>query len=116
FSQCQYCSKEFIQTSKRKFFCSVNCGNTFKASKAGKASAQKINKRSKNEILFAQMCIDHFGADFVRTNEAIFNGWDADIIIKNIAVLWNGLWHYKIIRKGHNLAQVQNRDKIKEQE
>jgi len=28
-------------------------------------------------------------------------------------VLWNGIWHYKQVRKKHSLAQVQSRDKIK---
>jgi hypothetical protein len=50
------------------------------------------------------------------------NCWDADIIIKSIrmAVLYNGIWQsqrfgqYKQVRKNHNLAQVQARDKIKE--
>ena len=33
----------------------------------------------------------------VKHNEAIFNGWDADVIIEDIklAVLWNGKWHYE---------------------
>jgi hypothetical protein len=51
----------------------------------------------------------------VLSNEPIFNGWDADIIIEDykIAVLWNGKWHYEKITKKHSVAQVQNRDKIK---
>lgn len=27
--------------------------------------------------------------------------------------LWNGVWHYKKLRKQHSVEQVQNRDKIK---
>lgn len=51
----------------------------------------------------------------VTTNDPIFNGWDADIIIKDIkvAILWNGVWHYKKVTKDHSVSQVQNRDKIK---
>jgi hypothetical protein len=30
-----------------------------------------------------------------------------------IAILWNGIWHYKKVRKSHSLEQVQSRDKIK---
>ena len=45
----------------------------------------------------------------------MFNGWDADIIIEDlrVAVLWNGVWHYKKVRNHHSLEQVQARDKIK---
>lgn len=46
-------------------------------------------------------------------NVPMFNGWDADIIIpsKNIAILWNGRFHYEDIFG--QLKQIQNRDKIK---
>ena len=71
------------------------------------------DRRSKNEIAFANLCKDYFKN--VKTNENIFNGWDADIIIDDlkIAVLWNGIWHYKKVTKTHSLKQVQSRDKIK---
>lgn len=51
----------------------------------------------------------------VLNNEVIFNGWDADIIIKKykIAILWNGKWHYEKITKSHSITQVENRDRIK---
>ncbi len=32
---------------------------------------------------------------------------------KKIAVLWNGIFHYKQIHKKQSLEQVQSRDKIK---
>lgn len=49
------------------------------------------------------------------TNEPLFEGWDADIIIPSlkVAVLWNGPWHYKQISKKSSLAQIQTRDKLK---
>lgn len=85
------------------------------ASIGGKKSAkmQAETRRSKNEILFAQLCEAHFKN--VVCNQALFNGWDADVILldEKIAVLWNGRWHYEQIAKGHSIAQVQNRDKIK---
>jgi len=61
----------------------------------GKLSAEAQNRRSKNEMLFAKLCEEYFND--VLTNEIMFNGWDADVIINNIkyAVLWNGVWHYK---------------------
>ncbi len=57
---------------------------------------------------------------FGECNNSIFvdrNGgkWDADVIIHDhkIAVLWNGAWHFRKLREGHSVAQVQNRDRIK---
>ena len=77
------------------------------------AEIQKLNRRSKNEMLFANLCKSLYSN--VLTNERIFDGWDADIILpdQKIAVLWNGNWHYKKITRKHSVEQVQNRDKIK---
>lgn len=77
---------------------------------------QSENRRSKNEIAFCELCEQYFNN--VKHNEAIFNGWDADIIIEDlkIAVLWNGKWHYEKIKKEHSINQIQNRDKIKIEE
>ena len=35
----------------------------------------------------------------------MFNGWDADVILPDlkIAIMWNGIWHYKQVRKNHNV-------------
>lgn len=79
----------------------------------GRISSASQNRRSKNEIRFAQLCKKFFKN--VGVNVPMFNGWDADVIIydKNVAVLWNGVWHYKKITKQHSLKQVKNRDKIK---
>lgn len=86
-----------------------------KLSESGRKSvnAQKDTRRSKNEILFCKLCEDHFSK--VTHNEPLFNNWDADVLIHdlNIAVLWNGIWHYKQIIKNQSLEQIQNRDKIK---
>ena len=51
-----------------------------------------------------------------KSNHILANGWDADIYIPelNLAILWNGPWHYKQMpHKNHSLEQVQNRDRIK---
>jgi hypothetical protein len=115
---CDFCKKEFIKKRKRQKFCSTICAgrnNIGKVDlqKAGLASANKRVKRSKNEIYFAELCEKHF--ENVETNEKLFNGWDADVIIHDIktAVLWNGKWHYEKITESHSLKQVQNRDRIK---
>lgn len=118
---CLYCCNEFIKKRKSQTFCSRSCSTSWKnvnlgiCKKGGLASSKKQSetRRSKNEIHFAKLCKNYF--DKVLTNEQIFNGWDADIIIKDlkIAVLWNGVWHYKKITESHSVKQIQNRDKIK---
>lgn len=72
-------------------------------------------QRSKNEIGFFKKCSEYFKDTEVVNNEKIFNGWDADIIIPKykIAILWNGIWHYKKITPNQKFTQIQNRDKIK---
>lgn len=52
---------------------------------------------------------------FAAPNEPNKPRWDADIIIHTlkVAILWNGIWHYKQIGKRQSLKQVQNRDKMK---
>lgn len=83
------------------------------ASLGGKNSASKQIRRSKNEIHFTSLCKEFFLN--VKENEKIFNGWDADTIIKDlkIAVLWNGIWHYKQCNKRHDVKKVQERDNEK---
>jgi hypothetical protein len=128
---CLSCSKEFQvkKTRKNAKFCSRSCAskwrndernpdfalNKTKAIERGKksAAAQRETRRSKNEIHFASLCEKHF--DKVLTNDPMFNGWDADVIIPElkIAILWNGKWHYEEIMEGTSLKQIQNRDKIK---
>lgn len=115
--ECQNCKSIFITTKKSRKFCSKKCANILngklRGRKGGLISATKQNRRSKNEIYFAELCKNYF--KIVKTNEPIFNGWDADVIIEDlkIAILWNGKWHYEKITKKHSLKQVQNRDKIK---
>lgn len=79
----------------------------------GRKSSTSQHKRSQNEKYFAELCQEHF--DNVTTNDPMFNGWDADVIIHNkkVAVLWNGVWHYRQISKHQSVRQVKNRDKIK---
>ena len=123
---CEICGQSFTvhQSRAHQMSCSKKCSLVFrstniehkqKQSMAGRksAQAQRETRRSKNEHLFASMCSAHWTD--VRTNEPLFNGWDADVIIPSlkIAVLWNGKWHYEKITEKHSVLQVQNRDKIK---
>lgn len=114
---CEVCGKSFISLDKKKT-CSHECAMILRnigARKGGLKSAevQSNERRSKNEKLFAELCKNDFSN--ILTNEPIFNGWDADVILMNekIAVLWNGKWHYEEIKKKGSLKQIQNRDKIK---
>lgn len=110
---CSICNTLLV---KKKKYCEVHMKEAYRAGGQKSASIQSNKRRSKNEILFANICIENFQS--VRTNERIFNGWDADVIIDDIkyAILWNGPWHRRKITKDHSVKQVINRDKIKVQE
>jgi len=106
--KCLNCDVVFeTEPSSPQKYCNHSCSGSI----GGRNSKQ--GKRSKNEILFFELCTNEFND--VKSNENIFNGWDADVILneEKIAVLWNGKWHYEKITKNHSLKQVQNRDKIK---
>jgi hypothetical protein len=117
--KCIECGSNFISKyRKHRTTCSDEClhSRLVKAgNKGGRQTASNGSvRRSKNEIHFAELCKEKFRN--VLTNEPIFNGWDADVILENekIAILWNGIWHYKQLSFGnHKLKQVQYRDKIK---
>ena len=121
FINCKKCNKLHACKKKTQIFCTRLCNTLYNrefnisCSLAGLASvaAQSETRRSKNEIAFADLCIKHFKS--VECNKPLFNGWDADVIIHDlkIAVLWNGIWHYKQIRKKHSVKQVQARDTYK---
>lgn len=119
---CKECKKEFeVPYHKRnKKYCNRKCysismidSELSRRNGILSSQKQKENRRSKNEIYFSELCKNKFKK--VLTNEPIFNGWDADIIIEDfkIAVLWNGKWHYEKITKTHSVKQVKNRDEIK---
>lgn len=129
---CKSCKKEYIPSRTEQQLCNIECAINYTqtenyknnakihGSKGGIISASKQQKRSKNEITFANLCIEYFGKDDILCNERIFedkNGslWDCDCYIKSlkIACLWDGVYHFKKINKNHNLEQVQRRDKWK---
>lgn len=123
--KCEFCENDFkVEWKKRnQKYCSKSCAASFKmknglGSILGKksVSAQSNIRRSKNEIYFGELCKQKFKT--VKLNEPMFNGWDADVIIEDLklAVLWNGKWHYSKIKEKHSVEQVQNRDRIKQDE
>jgi predicted nucleic acid-binding Zn ribbon protein len=120
---CLYCGKD-IESNRERKFCSHSCSMIWRTKeypefykensiKGGRQSVLSQNRRSKNEILFGDLCVSYFNN--VKLNEPIFNGWDADIILEDckLAILWNGNWHHKQIGLKHSLEQVKNRDNIK---
>lgn len=122
---CPCCSTRFRQRYRRQKICSEDCRKKLEHEKKGTGyyerigriggivSAQRQTRRSINEIYFSLLCERYFKT--VLTNEPIFDGWDADIILPDfkIAIFYNGIWHYKQVRADHKLEQVQSRDKIK---
>lgn len=131
--ECLICNNIFFLNRRKQYLCSRQCANIFtktnkifkdnaklNGSKGGVISAAKQQRRSKAEILFAEYCKDFFGNDDILCNVAIYkdkngNFWDADITIKSlkIAILYDGIWHYKQVNKNHKLEQVQSRDVLK---
>jgi hypothetical protein len=95
------------------------CLNAVHKSGASVCATCKANKtaRSLNEIGFGKLCSERWECNF---NRPMFGEtkWDADIIIPElkIAILWNGIWHYKDLGfciKNTSLSQTQNRDRLK---
>lgn len=120
YKTCLVCKKVFVSKHLNggKKHCSKECtSKTLSAlgiiSGRKSAAKQSENRRSKNEIEFANLCIAKF--QNVECNVPLFNGWDADVIIHDIkfAILWNGKWHYEKLTQKHSVKQVQNRDNIK---
>jgi hypothetical protein len=122
---CLFCKKEFISTRKHTRNCSRSCAMKEVGNRPEQIKNRRermnlnrpvhiLNKRSKNEILFFELCSIYFKS--VRSNAPIFNGWDADVIIDDhlLAVMWNGKWHYEKLRSKHSVSQVQNRDRLKQ--
>ena len=123
--ECKMCKNTFIRKQKDQYLCSKECTTLAlkemaksekfleHCSRGGKISCSKQVLRSKNEIYFADLCKEKF--EGALTNIAMFDGWDADVIIPilRIAIHWNGKWHYQKIKEKHNLENTQNRDAIK---
>ena len=67
YTNCEECGKLIASKNGNKF-CSKSCLGKV----AGRASANLITKRSKNEVYFADLCKSYYKD--VLTNEQIFNG------------------------------------------
>ena len=87
---CEYCHKEYKINKNSQRFCSNLCAYKNLTEEQiennhhrnmGLKSVQSQNKRSKNEIAFAELCKNNFNN--VLFNSPIFNGCDADIILEN---------------------------------
>lgn len=110
--QCSRCSKHFSGYKRRKY-CNECLFLVQQESGIKSIIVQKEVRRSKNEILFYDLCLKEFVN--VTNNDNIFSGWDADVLLHDVkvAVLWNGPWHYVYCGGKHRLKQVQSRDIIK---
>lgn len=117
--KCPNCNQEYTTRLLKQICCSRRCNLILRnktenlCSKGGKKSVHSQKRRSKNEMCFFEYCEENFKK--VLSNESIFNGWDADIIIEDIkvAILWNGIWHYKKITEKHDLDKITERENRK---
>lgn len=107
---CEWCKQNYNPKRSEQKFCNRKCSILSLVSDKEKLkingrkgfNKRQTHKRSKNEILFSELCISHFGEIDIQCNEQIFkdkngNFWDCDIFIKSlkIAILWDGwYWHY----------------------
>ena len=116
-TNCHECGHVLI--GSRSVFCNSECKKRFKQKLGynvgtlyGKFNCLAQNKRSKPEISLFELLSKIYECEH---NVILFDGWDADIIIKelNLAIHWNGAWHYQKITKRHSPLQVQTRDYIK---
>lgn len=118
-TECIVCGLLFCQVvpegaKKIRKTCSLECRHeTRRIQGRNSAKVQAESRRSKNEIYFAELCKLKF--EKVLTNEQMFLGWDADVILQSekVAVLWNGKWHFEKLAANHSVKQVQNRDRLK---
>lgn len=119
--ECIYCKNKYNPKRDLQKYCSSICSRTHIniLIKNGTINTN-INNRGKGEIYFAELCINYFGNDDILCNVKMFkdkNGglWDSDIIIKSlkICILYDGIFHFKKVKKEMNLLQIQTRDKIK---
>lgn len=111
-STCVICGRELSYKQRHRQTCSLYCRNKLDAQKQH-ANPRPSVRRSKNEVLFCDLCTQTFSN--VLNNAVIFDGWDADVILPDLhyAILWNGPWHYRQVVRGQSLKQIQNRDRLK---
>lgn len=119
--KCLYCKNDYTPRYETQKYCSRKCSHTHVniLIKNGNINTNS-NNRGKGEIYFAELCIKYFGKDDIICNKKMFkdkNGglWDADIIIKSLklCVLYDGIFHFKQVKKQMNLTQIKSRDKLK---
>ena len=127
---CEYCNMEFTLKRKDQKLCNQKCAisnlnkdieiTKERGRLGGEKSHSIINRRSKGEILFYDLCCKYFGNVNVLSNVKMFvdkngNKWDADIIIPNTrtCISYNGIFHYKKVFHDHNFDKQLARDKLK---
>lgn len=129
--KCTWCLNNYNVKHRKQTFCSKKCStnnllkdpevNKERGRIGGNKSMLTLCRRSKGEIDFANLCIDYFGNENIICNQLFFkdknnNLWDADIIITHlkIAVLYNGVFHYKKVYKDQKLERMIAKDRLKE--
>jgi hypothetical protein len=117
-SYCLECGSVFTVLKSRKKYCSRACSgaSTIRRKNIGRlgglASVAAQNRRSKNEILFFDSISKSFNAT---PNKILFGKYDCDVFLDdfNVAIMWDGMWHFKKMGVRHNLEGVKRRDEYK---
>ena len=105
---CIFCGEPFLSKKQFPKCCSKSCGGKC----GGLKSVQTQHRRSKNESLFFDLISAKLKAE---PNKRVVGEYDCDVFLPNfnVAVMWNGNWHFKKCAAKHSVAAVQNRDEYK---
>jgi len=110
---CRYCGNEFLSQDKGRQYCNGSCRN-------GDHNKTKPGKRSRAEIYLEKRLSEEFSdLDAVYNSRSILKGnKELDLYIPSLkfAVEWNGIHHYKDIRKEGESVVRRKKDASKRKE
>lgn len=110
---CIVCNKIMYLTpagARNRKFCSGTCRNIHN-------NKLIFGTRSKAE-LFLESKLTELGIEFIHNDRKLLNGKELDFYLPyfNIAIEWNGIYHYKDVHKKGHLSKIQESDEFKKNE
>jgi len=109
---CPVCSKVLMVTEnefKKRKYCSGTCRNKIN-------NKEIFGVRSKSEIYLEERLNNEFpNLMMIFNDREVLNGKELDVYIPslNLAIEWNGIYHYKKIRDDESFEKTANKDKQK---